>query len=152
MALETALRRRLTSIGRLESTIDRQGSRGRTGIGELRKLLAIRGPDAPSTESPMETRFLQFLRRWRLPIPIRQHVIFNGKVRFDFFYPHAQLLIEFDSYEHHSSRKAWAKDQTKGNDATIMGLRTFRVTKELMDDKPMLARSLRRALGEDDLF
>jgi hypothetical protein len=152
MALESALRRKLTSIGRLEWAIERQGGRGRKGIGELRHLLKMRGRGTPPTESPMETRFVQFLRRWRLPMPIRQHVIANGTVRFDFFYPHAQLLIEFDSYEHHSGRPAWNKDQTKGNGATIVGLRTFRVTKELMDDPPTLARDLLQALGQGELL
>jgi very-short-patch-repair endonuclease len=85
-------------------------------------------------------------------MPIKQHVIMNGEVRFDFFYPHARLLIEFDSYVHHSDRKAWSKDQTKGNGATVRGLRTFRVTKELMDDPRTLARDLLHALGQGDLF
>jgi very-short-patch-repair endonuclease len=151
MALETALRRKLTSVGRLERAIERQGGRGRKGIGQLLRLLEIRG-HVPPTESPMETRFIQFVRRWRLPVPVRQHVVANGKRRYDFFYPHAQLLIEVDSYERHSSRSGWSKDQTKGNGATVLGLRTFRVTKELMDDPQTLARDLLQALGQGDLF
>lgn len=152
MALESALRRKLTSVRRLQWAIDRQGGRGRKGIGELRRLLTMRGPNTPPTESPMETRFVQFLRRWRLPMPTRQHVIDQGKVRFDFFYPEARLLIEFDSYEHHSDRSAWSRDQTKGNEAAVRGLRTFRVTKDLMNDAPALARSLLRALGQGELL
>jgi very-short-patch-repair endonuclease len=155
MALESALRRRLISLPRLEWAIDRQGGRGRRGIASLRRLLAGRSRETKPTESPMETRFVQFLRRWKLPMPTRQQVMDqNGRFigRFDFFYPEAKLLIEFDSYTHHSGRKDWSKDHTRGNEATSNWMRTMRITKELMDDEPKLARDLRRALGQGELL
>ena len=60
-----------------------------------------------ATDSPLETRFLQLLRRSRLPAPRRQYEIHDEGTfiaRVDFAYPEIRLAVEVDGYRFHSSR------------------------------------------------
>jgi len=54
-AMESALRRGMTSIERLERRLREIGGRGRRGVGVLRKVLERREPGVPSTDSGLET-------------------------------------------------------------------------------------------------
>jgi hypothetical protein len=104
LALEYGLRRRLTSIARLQQILDRSGGRGVRGAGVLRTVLALRPSGARPTASALETRAVQEIRKQGLPPPERQFVVLDGKTfvaQVDLAYPRKRLVIEVDSREHH---------------------------------------------------
>ena len=138
-ALESALRRGLTSFGRLDASVNALCTHGRRGCLRLRRLLAQRG-DVPATDSAFETRFFALLRRAGLPLPERQHKIAtpDGQILavVDFAYPAAKVAIETDGWSFHSSRKTWQRDANKGNDLVRAGWSLLRFTYEDLRCRP----------------
>jgi very-short-patch-repair endonuclease len=149
LALESALRRRITSINRLYRRLDAIGTRGRKGPATLRALLDIHS--GTPTGSALETRFVQFLRRRRLPFPDRQVSFrdeggFVGRV--DFFFEKARVVVEVDSRAYHVRRREWEADLRRRNRLTAEGYRVLHVTHErLMSDPGGLERELRKLLA-----
>jgi very-short-patch-repair endonuclease len=100
-ALESALRRGLTSIGEVECA-----ARGSVrGVTRMRRVLALRPADAPPTESLLETLMVQLARRVPgLPPPRRQVEVFTASGRFvarvDLAWPELGLFIELDGQHH----------------------------------------------------
>jgi very-short-patch-repair endonuclease len=131
LALECALRRRMTSIDRL--------------------VLERRDPLAPPTESALETKFLQFLRRHKLPLPVRQRVVRDASgfvARVDFIYTEANLVIEVDSRRHHLGPGDWERDLRRRNRLTAAGKRVMHVTYARIKNEPeQLASEIAGALG-----
>jgi very-short-patch-repair endonuclease len=149
LALESALRRRMTTTDRLLRRLEALEGRGRRGPAILRSILDQRGP-VPPTESALETRFLQFLRRYNVPMPTRQHRVTDlGFVaRVDFFYDGHGVVIEVDSRAHHLRRAQWEADLRRRNALTASGLQVLHVTHERMRIDPSgLAEEIAKALG-----
>jgi very-short-patch-repair endonuclease len=147
LALECALRRRITTIPRLCSRLDALSRR--RGSGVLRKALDRRPANAPPTESALETRFLQFVRRHKLPAPDRQVRItdehgFTGRV--DFYYSAAQVVVEVQSRRHHLSAAAWERDLRRSNALTTNGRRVLHVTAEQLRSDANLAAEVAQLL------
>ncbi len=97
----------------------------------LRTLLAERSGLDEFPESPLETRFLEFVHRHGLPVPQLQKRFtpVQGRVRrVDFFFPQACLVIELDSYEWHSGRRAWEEDLRRRNELEARGLKVMHYT------------------------
>jgi very-short-patch-repair endonuclease len=117
MALDRALHRKLTTIAQLETFLRRKGKRGRNGAGVLRLLVRTRGVGGAS-ESVMETKLKQLLRRHGFPSPVFQYEIWhNGRfvARVDAAYPERKIAIEYDSYEHHTGTIAHERDNDRRN-------------------------------------
>jgi very-short-patch-repair endonuclease len=129
-ALDEALRRRLTTVRRLQWRLAQLGTRGRQGAGTLAKFAEARaGTRTP--ESRLETRFLRLLRRAKLPLPVPQHEIRDHSsliARVDFAFPDVGLAIEVDSHRWHSSRARWEHDLARRNALTSLGWRIIHVT------------------------
>lgn len=155
LALECALRRRMTSIDRLIRRLADSSGPGRRGTGVLRLILQRRDPFTPPTESALETKFLQLLRRHRLPIPLRQRVVRDEHgfvARVDFYYPDAGVVIEVDSRRHHLSPGDWERDLKRRNRLTASGKRVLHVTYARMkSDSDGLAKEIAGALGLEHL-
>jgi hypothetical protein len=118
MALDRALHRKLTTRERLEAFVGAKGARGRNGIGVLRELLEHHDPLAGIPESVMETKMKQLLRRHGLPTPVFQYVVrYGGRfvARVDAAYPELRIAIEYDSYEHHTGKRAIVRDNDRRN-------------------------------------
>jgi very-short-patch-repair endonuclease len=116
MALDRALRRKLTTFAEMQELLAAVGKRGRAGVGVLRKILDARDPDQAPTESEMETMLRRVLRRHGLPDPVPQYVIRDrgGFVaRVDFAYPAQRIAIEYDSLEHHLGTRAHLRDNAR---------------------------------------
>ena len=98
-ALESALRRRLVTVGELESLLPELG-RGRIpGTARIRRVLALRPPGAPPTESLLETLMVQLVRTVPgLPEPVRQLEV--GFARVDLAWPGLGLFVELDGQQH----------------------------------------------------
>ena len=151
VALECALRRRITSIDRLRRRLEAIGTNGRRGTGVLRAILEIREPGAPPTGSALEVRFIQLLRRRKLPLPIRQRVVRDDRgfvARVDFEYVEQGLVIEVDSRKHHLGAAEWERDLRRRNRLTSAGKRVLHVTHRRMEKDPEgLIDEIARALG-----
>ncbi|HEV3472383.1 MAG TPA: type IV toxin-antitoxin system AbiEi family antitoxin domain-containing protein [Actinomycetota bacterium] len=149
-ALESALRRRLTSVPKLQAFLERFCVKGRRGCAPLRSLVTKRG-DIPATGSRFETRFNRLLRKAGLPLPERQVEIRDGDRfvgRVDFAYPQAKVLIEADGYLWHTGRQAWQRDAAKGNHLGLQGWLILRFTTEDLKERPHeVIERVRAALG-----
>jgi very-short-patch-repair endonuclease len=131
IGLDDVLRRRLTLVSRVSCLLESLGMEGRKGSGVLRRLLRERSGLDEFPESPLESRFLQFVRRFGLPEPQvqKRFTTDGGRVRrVDVFFPHACLVIELDSYEWHSGRRAWEEDLKRRNELQARGLRVMHYT------------------------
>ena len=150
VALECALRRRITSIGRLGRRLDVIGNNGRRGSGVLKATLAAREAGAPPTDSALEIRFVQLLRRGRLPLPVRQRVVRGDRgfvARVDFEYVELGVVIEVDSRKHHLGATEWERDLRRRNRLTSAGKRVLHVTYQRMEADPAgLIDEIARAL------
>lgn len=98
-ALESALRKKLVTIGELE-TISRV-----RGVKRIGRVLALRPPDALPTESLLETLMVQLIRTEpHLPTPTRQVVVLNKWSRFvarvDLAWPDHGVFLELDGQHH----------------------------------------------------
>lgn len=141
LALDCALRRRMTSVARLKWRIDQAGTVGRKGAARLDKL--IRARPATTSESPLEVRFARILRSSTLPPPVPQYeVVSEGEVvaRVDFAYPWARLAIEIDGYEFHHGRGRWQRDLERRSRLAALGWRVMHFTvDDLKDAKAVIA-------------
>jgi very-short-patch-repair endonuclease len=154
VALECALRRHITSLDRLTRRLDAIGNSGRRGAGVLQKIIHAREPGAPPTDSALEIRFVQLLRRNRIPLPVRQRVVRDSRgfvARVDFEYPEAQVVIEVDSRKHHLGAAEWERDLRRRNRLTGAGKRVLHVTYHRMQtDQAGLIEEIRSALSLSD--
>lgn len=130
VALECALRRGLTSVPRLLWRLDEVGGRGRRGAATLRKLLDLRSGSVPA-QSVLEVRFIQRLRRAKLPPFVRQYEVrvSPGRRRhIDFAYPHALLGVEVGGRRFHAGPAAEQRDARRHNELTALGWRLLYFT------------------------
>jgi very-short-patch-repair endonuclease len=117
-ALDDAVVRGLTTLGAVGRMLDRTGGNGRTGTSLLRELVAARSAGQAPTESPLEDRLVDLLRRQGLPEPVRQHEVTvpdGGVVRLDLAYPHVKVGIEADGRVWHSGRADFTRDRQRAN-------------------------------------
>ena len=100
-AIDAAERKRLLDFADLHKLLERYP--GRAGTPALRAVLArYRGGD---TRSELEVLIAELCDAHGLPRPLENCVI-EGKVR-DFYWPHARLVVEADSYAWHRSPRRW---------------------------------------------
>jgi very-short-patch-repair endonuclease len=121
--VESALRRRLTSVPRLRHRALELKGRGRSGPAQVLAVLDRRA-SGPS-DSDGEVLLLQLLRTAGLPEPVRQLKL--GPWRFDLAWPSARLLVELDG-SHHRSASQLRADDRKQNAAVLAGWTVLRFT------------------------
>jgi very-short-patch-repair endonuclease len=151
-ALDSALRKRLTSVPRLRLRT-RQES-GRRGIKNLRKLLDERSPDGQPTQSRFETRLNRLFLNGGLP-PLRQFTIWDGGefvARVDFCFPEAKVIVEADSYRWHSGKRAWERDIERRNQLTMLGWQIVHITWDDLIRRPAATMARVRSLLQPTLF
>jgi very-short-patch-repair endonuclease/predicted transcriptional regulator of viral defense system len=154
-ALESALRRGLTTVAALEARLAGKIGRGRS---VLAKVLEVRGQGTPATDSDPETRLVQLIRRYGLPSGVRQFELWHEDrfvARPDLFYPTELLAVEVDGSETHATPAALQADLDRQNRMTLVGIVLLRFTYQDVTRRPRtvagrLAAALRmRALAED---
>lgn len=125
IALEYALRRRLTSISRLRWRLDQVGGRGHAGSAALRRLLDLRDPLLRPAQSVLEVRLVQKIRRAGIPHPIRQFEVRvpSGRRYLDFAFPHSMLAVEVGGRDSHTGPAAEQRDALRHNELTALGWR-----------------------------
>lgn len=150
VALESAMRKRLTTVDRLVAGLSMSGGRGRPGSARLRRILAVRAPGRPAG-SAAEVALLRCLRRQGVPDPVRQYPIRlrDGRVVVvDLAWPAAKLAVEWDGYDVHSGRRAFAADLERQNDLFDVGWQLRRYTGDIVNRRPEhVAATVTRVLG-----
>jgi hypothetical protein len=104
-ALESALRKRLFVATELEDRLEVLGASRVPGTARIRRVLKLRPPGAPPTESLLETLMVQLIRiETNLPAPTRQVVVNNRHDQFiarvDLGWPDVGLFLELDGQQH----------------------------------------------------
>lgn len=135
-ALDSALRRRLTSVNRLRLRV--RAEQQRNGIRRLRSLLAERDDKGRPSASRFETRLNRLFLSAGLP-GLREFTIWDGGefvARVDFCFPEAKLIVEADGYRWHSNRRAWQRDRERRNRLTSLGWQVIQVTWEDLTRRP----------------
>jgi very-short-patch-repair endonuclease len=90
-ALESALRKRLTSVAAFDAL----------RMERVRRVLRLRPPGAPATESLLETLMVQLARTVPgLADPVRQLWIEAAQARLDLAWPELGLFVELDGQQH----------------------------------------------------
>jgi very-short-patch-repair endonuclease len=130
LALESALRRGLTTEARIRRQMKRSGSTSK-GKGTLGTILGFR---KKATDSALETLVWRALLDHGLPRPTRQYTVVAPDSKFvarvDFAYVEARLAIEADGYGSHSKPDDWRRDRRRQNALTRLGWIVYRVTWE----------------------
>ena len=104
-ALESALRKGLTTVAELEAALDGLGRARTPGTVRMRRVLARRPPGAPPTGSLLETLMVQLIRTVDdLPVPARQYEVTDRHGQFvayvDLCWPELGLFLELDGQWH----------------------------------------------------
>jgi very-short-patch-repair endonuclease len=117
MAFERAKDAGLVTWESCDALVARYSRQGRNGVGVLREVLARRDPNQRPTQSEMETRMLQLVRRFGLPDPVTQFEVrdASGRLlgRVDLAWPAARLAVEYQSDAHHSTELERAADRRR---------------------------------------
>jgi very-short-patch-repair endonuclease len=129
VAIESALRRRLFSVGQLRWRADALMGTRRPGSSALRELLDAR--QLGVADSGWEVRTAQLLEVAGLGSPVRQHEIrADGRVvaRVDLAYPDEKLVVEYDSDAWHTGVARRHRDAERRNRLRALGWTVLEVT------------------------
>lgn len=123
--------------------------RGSPGVREC----LVRRAELPAgrTRSPLEERFLPFLRRYGLPRPQLNALVTVGGRSFevDCLWPDPRQIVELDGFAAHGTRSAFRDDRARDRRLRVAGYGVTRIAPEQLDDEPeAIASDLHRLLGE----
>jgi very-short-patch-repair endonuclease len=145
-AVDSAERRRLLDFAELHELLARYPSR--PGSPSLKAVLSRYS--YADTRSELEELVLELCDRHGLPRP-QVNCVIEGKVR-DFYWPHAGLVVEADSYGWHRSPSALNDDRERDVELTLAGYRSLRFTwHQVTRRREYVAGALLRALLRLDL-
>ena len=91
-------------------------------------------PERGATRSPLEDRFVRFLKRHRLPLPELNQRIAGHEV--DAVYRTYHLVIELDSRQFHTTPRAFEQDRDRDADLLNAGFATLRITDHRLKHQP----------------
>ena len=131
LAVESALRERLTSEPRLRLRARQLRAQGRRGPTALLRVLD--GRVAGRADSSGEVLLVQLLAAAGTERPTRQHRL--GRWRFDLAWPHLRVAVELDG-DHHRSKVQLQRDNRKQNAAVLGGWTVLRFTWDRIEHEP----------------
>jgi very-short-patch-repair endonuclease len=151
VVVDEALRRRLTSLGRIGSFLENQEGAIR-GIARLREVLSVRQDGAPA-ESALEAALDRLLRNSILPPCVRQYRITRAGrfiARVDFAWPSYRVAIEAQGRTHHADKTSFERDLTRMNALSDAEWTVLYVTWDDVHRRPrrsleLFERTLRRS-------
>jgi very-short-patch-repair endonuclease len=129
--LDQALRQ--TSATAIGAALDRHS--GRPGTRRLRALLR---PDRPSSDtwSRCEERLRRLIRLAGLPSPEANVALGRDGYVPDLLWREPRVIVEYDSWEFHSSRRAFDGDRERHNQLTADGYQVLHVTWQALSEHP----------------
>jgi hypothetical protein len=140
LALDRAIARGLTSRTAVRAAVARCPTRA--GVALVRSLL---GPERPSsvTASDPEERLLALIRRAQLPepevdVPLGDphSAVQLERYRPDLLWRRQRVVVEFDSWLHHSGRRAFRYDRRRDAAMRLAGWIVLRFTEEDLTEEP----------------
>lgn len=151
-SIDSALRKQMTTLTALKMFLMEEARSGTSGVQLMRERLARRDPDEGLARSPLEREVLELLKEagFSSPLinaPIRGEDGFFALV--DLFYPQPKVVIEVQSYAHHSSMEAFNRDAERLSELTARGYRPIEVTHEQIRNRPFAFVQRLRQLGVD---
>jgi very-short-patch-repair endonuclease len=122
-ALDSAIRKGLTSVDSVYDVLIAKGGRGVRGTRTLRWVLRERIHDT-ATGSAAEFELLYHMQMAFLPRPELQHPLWpdNGRRVPDFFWPERGKAVEVDGLDAHSSADRLEDDLRRQNDLLDLGI------------------------------
>jgi len=129
-ALEEAIRRRIVSVAEVQRVLRWVPRLGRTGTAKLTQLLDD-GVLRPDVKSELERQAMALFRRFGLPTPKWPYVVIERDMRLgevDFAWPDAKVIVEADSFQFHSGRRAWESDIARYNALAMHDWTVLRIT------------------------
>jgi hypothetical protein len=143
-AAEAADRRNLLRLRELEAVCGH--GNGRRALRPVRRLLVELGAPAEG-RSPLEIRFVEFLREHGIPAPAQNVLVLGHEV--DALWPAAKLVVELDSWAHHGDRGAFERDRARDPKLMLAGYRTIRITHRRLDIEALqLAEQIEALLAQ----
>ena len=147
--LDHALANRLIPISYLRQRLESLFA-GRDGAAVLAALVAKRPKGWRPRQSDAERGLLDALRKAGVRLPATQAPIRLPGARLafpDLCYPEEKLIVEVDSYLHHSSLADWEHDHLRNQDLVELHWRILPVTAAEIERSPVAtAEKVRRAL------
>jgi very-short-patch-repair endonuclease/predicted transcriptional regulator of viral defense system len=125
---------------------------GRRGSRKVRSCLARRGEASGRTRSPLEERFLPFLRRHGLPIPQLNAWVQAGGRSFqvDCLWENRKQIVELDGYQAHGTKAAFRNDRARDRTLRVAGYSVTRISwNQLKDEPAAIAADLRALLASE---
>ena len=139
VVLESALRKRATSVERLDRFLAQRGTSGRNGASNLHALLAERESGYRPTDSALEVRVQRLLRSAGITgFEVRPLLrLEDGSlVEPDLFFRAQRVAIEAHGYRYHSGRSAWEKDIERKVRLEANGVTVLEVTHQMVQKDP----------------
>ncbi|HYN51925.1 MAG TPA: hypothetical protein VES62_13465, partial [Thermoleophilaceae bacterium] len=111
---------------------------GRRGTAVLKEILGAEGRAAGITRSELEDRFLRFLAERGLPAPEPNAWLHLGEdwIEGDCVWPAQRLVVELDSWKHHSTKAAFRRNRARDRRLRVAGWGPIRVTSCDLDEDP----------------
>jgi hypothetical protein len=133
--LDEAIRRRLTSLGRVVRCTARLPRAPGRSPKTLAEVLDPRLAGTTARESLLEDFVYDSIRRFGLPLPVCQHPIeVDGRCyRVDLCYTQERVVLEVDGFEYHNGRAVFDRDRTRGNEIALAGYLVLRITATFTD-------------------
>ena len=150
VAIDSALRDRLTSEDFLHARIVELRCRGRAGLADL--VSVLEGNEITrGGHSWLERRFLVLLGEAGLPRPMTQAIVGRRKlrlIRVDCRFPGTNVVVELLGYRFHRSVMEMQNDAERMNRMILDGLHPLQVTyTDVASESPTMLSSIREALG-----
>lgn len=123
LALDDALRRRLTNLDRVWKVWETDGGNGRKGTRKLRILLTMRDHRDSLLATRFEKKMRRILRRIQPAKLVEQCRVQDGTRNYyiDFAYPHALLGIECHSIKWHMGEERFKRDLARDRRLKLLG-------------------------------
>ena len=126
-------------------------SRGRRGVARLRLILDELHPETRRTRSELERMFLGMCRHGELPTPEVNVSLSAGgrRLKPDFLWRDAGLIVEADSRRFHDTDSAFQNDRQREQLLQLAGWRVSRCTWEQVEREPQrLAQTIKAILAQ----
>ena len=148
--LDQAVRMKLTTYQAVSDRLESTARRGKPGVVKLRRILHVRLIRKFVSESVLETKFIELIRRAGLPIPTMQFRpawLRKVKGRVDFAYIKLKIIIEVDGMRFHGMPEPFQQDRNRDNVAQLAGWIVLRFTWEDITKRPdYVVETVRQAI------
>jgi very-short-patch-repair endonuclease len=135
-AVESAWRKSLITLPELRERLEARRASGLDGAAALDAVLRDCESRPRFFDSGAEVRFWRMLRRARLPTPEIQVEVENGRMRLDFLFRSASLIVETGGGGTKGTPAAYNKDARRSAHLVSAGYRVMPISWEMLKKDP----------------